>query len=214
MDWPPPVLIRSFQDAEVAARDWIRFWGFEDAELTGGGADGGVDVESLGLVAQVKAGMRAIGRPVVQQIYGVAASRGCEAAVFSLTGYTRAASQWADLNGVGLFHFDLQGEPAPINEAARRLSERSRSGSVSESSRLNDCLGEPSPALDDALPAEFEDPVPYQPPAYGITPEERERIRRAARKKFALLDLPPRQRARALRQMRKRAARELQRRVE
>lgn len=82
----------------------------------------GVDVESLEYVAQVKAVMANVGRPVIQQTFGVAAHRGKQALVFSLGGFTDDALKWAAEAGVGLFSFDLQGEPQPLNRVASLLS--------------------------------------------------------------------------------------------
>jgi hypothetical protein len=56
-------------------RDWLR-WGQIDALRVGGSGDEGVDVESMEYVSQVKAMMANVGRPVVQQTYGVALHRG------------------------------------------------------------------------------------------------------------------------------------------
>lgn len=109
-----PRLIRSFLDAEVAARDWLRSQGHRDAEVTISGADGGVDVVGRLVVAQVKAEMVLTGRPVVQQIAGIAALEGKEAMCFSLSGYTSEARQWAARAQVRLFRFDLQGCPEPV----------------------------------------------------------------------------------------------------
>lgn len=118
---PEPKLIRSPGDAESAAAEWLRFFGFPDAQVTPPGADRGVDVASVGVVAQVKAEMKPTGRPVIQQLYGVAAHRGTRSAVFSLAGSTDEAIEWADEAGVALFSFDLQGRPQPDNASAGEL---------------------------------------------------------------------------------------------
>lgn len=115
MDRPEHRLIRSPGDAEVVAADWLRYFGYVDATVTAAGADGGVDVESSVVVAQVKAEMKPTGRPVVQQIFGIASLRGAQAAVFSLAGFTSEAADWANEAGVALFQFDMQGDPEPLN---------------------------------------------------------------------------------------------------
>jgi hypothetical protein len=107
----------------VAATEWLRFWGFSDARTCGPGADGGVDVESAEIVAQVKARVSTAGRPELQQLFGVAASRGKRAVFFSIGGYTTQAIGWANEVGIALFGFDLQGEPAPLNAIASELSQ-------------------------------------------------------------------------------------------
>ena len=93
--------IRNYRDAELAARDWLRSVGFTDADLTGEGADGGVDVRSSNLVAQVKAELKPVGRPVIQQIFGVASAEGSEAACFALSGFTSEATAGARLGRCG-----------------------------------------------------------------------------------------------------------------
>jgi hypothetical protein len=93
MEIPVPRLIRTPTDAEHAACEWMQYWGFTDAFVAGGGApDGGVDVDSAGAVAQVKAEMRPVSRPVVQQTYGIATHEGKKAFVFGLSGFTEEAA--------------------------------------------------------------------------------------------------------------------------
>ena len=62
---PPPRLVRSPQDAEDAAADWMRYLGFPDACRTPDGADGGIDVTSSRGVAQVKLEGKPTGRPSI-----------------------------------------------------------------------------------------------------------------------------------------------------
>jgi hypothetical protein len=140
-------LIRRPEDAEETAAAWLRTVGFADAAVTGPGADGGVDVVATGLVAQVKAEMKPVGRPVVQQIAGVGSVGGHRAAVFSLAGFTPEAEAWASQAGVALFGFDLQGDVEPMNEAAaaiarsqRVLDSRPQDATVSELGRSLELL--------------------------------------------------------------------------
>lgn len=114
--------IRGFEDAELAARDWLREVGFADAEVTGQGADGGVDVRGSELVAQVKAEMKPIGGPVIQQIFGIATAEEKLAACFALSGFTNKAVDFADRVGVALFRFNYEGEVEPANVSARALA--------------------------------------------------------------------------------------------
>jgi hypothetical protein len=95
MERPKPRLIRSPEDAEERAAEWLCCFGFTDAVTTTPGADGGVDIESVDIVAQVKAEMKSIGRPVIQQIRGEAAVRNVPSAVFSLRGFSAEAIAWA-----------------------------------------------------------------------------------------------------------------------
>lgn len=111
-------LIRLPGDAEIAARDWLRYWGYSEAQAVGGVGDGGVDVESSQYVVQVKASVARVGRPLVQQVLGVAAHHEKIPLFFALGGYTREALEWAEESGVGLFAFNLQGAPEPLNRTA------------------------------------------------------------------------------------------------
>ena len=109
--------------AEQAAGDYISKIGFSPVQVAGEGSDGGVDVRVPGkLVAQVK--IPKVGRPVVQQIYGVAQSESAEATVFSSRGFTSQAEDWADENHVGLFLLKRSFRSfrvTPHNSAARAL---------------------------------------------------------------------------------------------
>lgn len=118
---PDSRLIRSPRDAELAAEEWMRYFGFGDAEVTPVGADEGIDVNSTKAVAQVKAYMVPVGRPDVQNLAGVAAGEKKIGIFFALTGYTPQAIQWADKADIALFSFDLQGEPEAVNSVAHKL---------------------------------------------------------------------------------------------
>ncbi len=113
--------IRSPDDAEQVAAEWMRHFGFDDARCTGPGTDGGVDVRSREAVAQVKAQLTPVGRPELQALYGVARSEGRRPLFFSLMSYTAAALTWADEVGMALFRFDHAGMVEAVNLAAERL---------------------------------------------------------------------------------------------
>jgi hypothetical protein len=115
-------LIRTPRDAEVVAAEWLRYWGFVDARTHGPGADGGVDVEAGEMVAQVKARQSKAGRPELQQLHGVVASRDKQGVFFSIGGYTEQAVAWANEVNLALFSFDYQGEPTPCNLVASQMS--------------------------------------------------------------------------------------------
>ncbi len=115
---PMSPLIRNFEDAERAAHVWMLAQGFVDATLTTRGADGGVDITSAGVIAQVKAQTSPVGQPAIQQLVGVAAVQGKQPLFFSLSGYTPKARFSADQAGVALFEFDLQGDVHGVNSHA------------------------------------------------------------------------------------------------
>lgn len=137
---PEPKLIRSFEDAESATAEWLRFYGYVDVVVVGGAGDGGVDVRGIDILAQVKAEVGKVGRPVVQQTYGISRLESKRAAVFSLGGFTEEAIAWANDAEVGLFTFDLVGEPQPLNAAARDMA--INAGSDERRIRLRECLGQ------------------------------------------------------------------------
>jgi len=113
--------IRSPDDAEQVAAEWMRHLGFGDARCTGAGTDGGVDVRSREAVAQVKAQLSPVGRPELQALYGVARSEGRRPLFFSLMSYTAAALVWADEVGMALFRFDHAGAVEAVNAAGETL---------------------------------------------------------------------------------------------
>jgi restriction endonuclease Mrr len=101
--------------AEVHAAAWLRSHGEPTAVVGSGRHDGGIDVESIEYVAQVKNWASNIGAPAVRQIYGVAQSRNKRAIFFTAVGYTADALAFADQVGMPLFL--LNGTPK--NTAAR-----------------------------------------------------------------------------------------------
>jgi hypothetical protein len=120
---PDQRLIRSPEDAEAVAAEWMAYWGYFHVAPAHDGPDGGVDVRSEQGVAQVKAEMRPVGRPAVQQLAGIALHEDVDGLFFSLSGFTDEASEWAGEADIALFSFDLQGTPEPLNHSAQRIAE-------------------------------------------------------------------------------------------
>lgn len=114
--------------AERIACEWLQSNGFTDAAVTASGADGGVDVVSSSLVAQVKAHSKPVGRPPIQNIHGIAVSSGRCSAVFSTSGYSPQALDWATGNGVALLTIRDDGTVVPANAAGHSLSGSPRPG--------------------------------------------------------------------------------------
>lgn len=115
---PDPVAIRDFSDANTAAAEWLRHWGWIDAAPENGATANDVSISSRDVVAQVKAHASPIGRPALQQLFGIASAEEKIGMFFSLAGYTKQAREWADEVDLPLFRFDLQGQPTPENRAA------------------------------------------------------------------------------------------------
>jgi hypothetical protein len=119
---PPLHQIRSWQDAEINAAAWMRHWGHSDAAVTVGGADGGVDVRSSRALAQVKYLAAAVGRPDLQRLSGAGAGEpGKQLFFFSGSDYTATALEYADMTGMALFTYLLDGSMAPVNAVARHV---------------------------------------------------------------------------------------------
>ena len=94
----------TWQDYEEAAAAYLRQLGYQNVIGNQAGSDGGIDVQVPGLlVGQVKFEQSKTGRPVVMQIFGVAAQQGVQALCFSHAGYTKQAITWANEAPVALF---------------------------------------------------------------------------------------------------------------
>lgn len=123
-----PPTTGSWQAAEVEARDWMRTHGWPEAERTRSGADGGVDVRAVGsppAVAQVKLWRAAVGIGDVQRLFACAVEEGARPLFFSGGGYTRAAAEWADKNGVARFSL---GPIVPRNSHAETVAREQAQG--------------------------------------------------------------------------------------
>lgn len=108
---PLPRVPRDAADFELLAAEWLIAWGDEEVHVTKKTGDGGVDVQSLYCVSQVKFKSDAkVGRPEIQNLKGAAADyEECFVTFFAwANGYTREAIEWADRRGVGLFSFDVK----------------------------------------------------------------------------------------------------------
>lgn len=111
----------TWREAEHLAAEHMRAIGFVDALATPIGADKGLDVVSTGGVAQVKHFSTApVGSPDVQRLKG-AGHDSSRTLFYSLTGYTAAASAFADSAGVALFIYSAHGTVSPVNRVAEAL---------------------------------------------------------------------------------------------
>ncbi len=125
---PPRTAPQSWEQFEELAAIHMRALGFFDAEVTGPGTDGGIDVIATGAVAQVKAHATATSRPDVQQLKGAAAEHLGSALFYSLSGYTAGAIEWADNVGVALFVLESNGTARPVSGEALALMKFSPPG--------------------------------------------------------------------------------------
>lgn len=105
----PRIEVNEWEDAERLAEMYLQYLRYTDARRTGAGSDGGVDVESARAVAQVKDQSNPVGRPLIQQLYGVAQSKRKKAFFFARR-YAPQAVEWARENDVTLYQFNRAGE--------------------------------------------------------------------------------------------------------
>lgn len=119
--------ITDWQTAELLAVSWLRHWGYVDARVTTGGADGGLDVVASGAVAQVKFEASHVGRPALQRLVGASAHAIGDRYFFSGAGFSKAAIEYADQMGIILCVYDLLGRVSVVGMwAPRVLSEAQR----------------------------------------------------------------------------------------
>jgi hypothetical protein len=116
---PAPHRVDKWQDAELNAAAWLRYFGYPDAQITAAGPDEGIDVVARHAVAQVKARASKVSRPEVQQLVGAATGTDAATFFFSLAGYTEDALAWAGRAGVAAFRFALDGDVVPQTQAAK-----------------------------------------------------------------------------------------------
>lgn len=121
LEKPAPRIVRTPHEAEELAAEWCRWYGFEDVETTGHSSDGGVDVRAKGMIAQVKMLSIPVGRPDLQQLYGVAMAQRALPLFFSVGNYSREARQWAEQVGMALFGYTRGGEVEPVNSYAESI---------------------------------------------------------------------------------------------
>jgi tetratricopeptide (TPR) repeat protein len=119
---PPHMrLIKTPRDAELNARDWMIYLGFDDARATAVGADNGIDVTSSRAIGQVK--MQGVKSSInnIKNLHSTSISLSKRALFFSLSGYTQPGIDFANSVQIALFEFDYQGTISPVNLSARRL---------------------------------------------------------------------------------------------
>ena len=115
-------IITDYRKAEEIAASWLRRLGYRDAHATPDRPDDGIDVESLGAVAQVKYWTtKRVGIAEVQRLAG-SAERGQACFFFAACGYTKAAFRWAASHDhrVSLFIIRPDGNIFACNYLARR----------------------------------------------------------------------------------------------
>ena len=107
-----PRVPRDADDFELLAAEWLIAWGDEEVYVTKRTGDGGIDVQSLSCVSQVKFKSDAkVSRPEIQNLKGAAALSIYKERFVTFfawaNGYTQEAIEYANETGVGLFSFDV-----------------------------------------------------------------------------------------------------------
>ncbi len=114
--------IQTAQDAELNAAQRMRELGFADAQVTAGGADGGIDVHSSTALAQVKWRGGMAGRPELQALFGARGSDFSKQLLFfAASDYSQHAVEYAEHYRIALFVYDPTGTLAPKNRHAALL---------------------------------------------------------------------------------------------
>ena len=122
---PPPQRIDSWRTAETNAAAWMRHWGFDDAQVTPDGNDGGVDVRSSTAIAQVKREATDVGIEALQRLAGARLrEHHLGLLFFSGSGYTRQAALYAETMEMMLFVYEVDGAMLAVSTKAKALLER------------------------------------------------------------------------------------------
>jgi hypothetical protein len=116
----PKMDIENWEDAENFAVKYMRWLGFTDARKTRAGSDEGKDVESSKAVAQVKDMGTGVSRPMLQQLFGVAAAEK-KIPVFFARSYAKTAKEWGQKHGIALFQFSIRGDVKAVSTKAEQI---------------------------------------------------------------------------------------------
>lgn len=109
----PQRVVLQWSDAEELAKDYLVWLGVKGARTTPGGADGGIDVEAPTAVAQVKMHNKPVGRPDVQQLFGIASAEGKKPYFFAMA-FSKEAIEWAKKVGMRMFEFKRDGSVVEV----------------------------------------------------------------------------------------------------
>lgn len=117
------IVVSTWQEAEYLAAGHMQTLGFNDAAVTPAGADQGLDVVATGGAAQVKHFADSpIGAPVVQKLMGAAQGKRYQL-FYALSGFSAAATKFAEKEKVALFTYDIFGAVQPVSSTAVFLQE-------------------------------------------------------------------------------------------
>lgn len=112
--------VMSPQEAEEFCSAWLRSLGFLDAQVTRFSRDGGIDVESQYLCAQVKHQVAPVGVKAVRELFGVAVHEKKIPVFFALSDYTLEAKTFATKVGMPIIRY-FPNSLVPLNQPAELL---------------------------------------------------------------------------------------------
>ena len=116
----PKMDIENWEDAENFAVKYMRWLGYTDARKTRAGSDEGKDVDSSKAVAQVKDMGTGVSRPMLQQLFGVAAAEK-KIPIFFARSYAKTAKEWGQKHGMALFQFSIRGDVKAVSTKAEQI---------------------------------------------------------------------------------------------
>jgi hypothetical protein len=108
------------QEAEEFCAAWLRSLGFLDAQVTRFSRDGGIDVESQRLCAQVKHQVAPVGVKAIRELFGVAVQEEKAPVFFALSDYTSEAKMFATKVGMPIIKYSSN-SLIPLNQPAELL---------------------------------------------------------------------------------------------
>ncbi|WP_146087052.1 restriction endonuclease [Rathayibacter sp. AY1B7] len=111
---------RPWREAEREVWRWLIRQGVARARLGRGSRDGGIDIESVDLIVQVKYQTRPISEPAVRDLCGASMIDQKKPVIVSKSGFTSSAFAFADRSGTALFRYEPD-SPEPMNAHAKTL---------------------------------------------------------------------------------------------
>ena len=115
--------IRTFPDAQRAARDWMRHMGCGDA-VSEVGHESGIDIRAEGGVGRIDIHRIPIRAEQIDRLAEAAAEPRRRGYFFAMAAFAPDAIERAETRRIALFRLDRRGQAEPANPLARRLLER------------------------------------------------------------------------------------------
>lgn len=106
----------SHDGAERLVAAWMRYLGVDDATVTRVSADGGIDVSSATVVAQVKNYIKTVAIVDIRALYGVAVAEGKRAMLFTSGSVSREGASFCDRTKIAVVKYNaVTGQIEGIN---------------------------------------------------------------------------------------------------